>query len=184
MLQTDANGKYSADIDPENNYIVVASLKDYFSRSEDVTTVGEKYSKVFEVNFNLNEMVIDRPIVLENIYYDFDKWEIRADAAKELDKLVKVLNDNPTIQVELSSHTDSRAGDQYNLILSDKRAKATVDYLIARGINAGRLTWKGYGESKPINKCVNGVACTEAEHQLNRRTEFKVVKITLATAQR
>jgi outer membrane protein OmpA-like peptidoglycan-associated protein len=184
VLSTDNNGKYNAELDPGINYMVLASMKDYFSRSQEVTTVGEKYSKIFTVNFNLNEMVIDRPIVLENIYYDFDKWEIRADAAKELDKLVKILNDNPAIQIELSAHTDSRAGDQYNLILSDKRAEAAVNYLITRGISKSRLTWKGYGESRPVNKCVNNVVCTEEEHQANRRTEFKVVKIGVLSAER
>ncbi|HEY4800228.1 MAG TPA: OmpA family protein, partial [Bacteroidia bacterium] len=183
VLSTNSLGKYRTPLDPETDYTVLASMKDYFSRSEDVTTVGEKYSKNFYVNFNLNEMVIDKPIVLKNIYYDFDKWAIRADASKELDILVKTLNDNPTIKIEMGSHTDCRAGDQYNLVLSDKRAKAAVEYLIARGINAKRLTWKGYGESRPVNKCVNGVPCTEEEHQMNRRTEFKVVKIIPPSAE-
>jgi len=77
----------------------------------------------------------------------------------------------------LSSHTDSRAGDRYNLILSDKRAKAAVEYVISRGVDPNRLAWKGYGETRLVNKCKNGVSCTEDEHQQNRRTEFKVVKI-------
>lgn len=176
-LTTDNTGKYTSPLEPGNEYLVLASMKDYFNRSEYVRTAGEKYSKKFTVDFLLNEMVIEKPIVLENIYYDLDKWEIRPDAAKELDKLVKVLNDNPNIHVELSSHTDSRAGDKYNMVLSDKRAKATVDYLIARGISKDRLTWKGYGESRLVNKCTNKVTCTEEEHQANRRTEFKVTKI-------
>ena len=86
-----------------------------------------------------------------------------------------MLKDNPRIQIELSSHTDSGAGDQYNLVLSDKRAKAAVDYLIANGIDSKRLKWKGYGETKILNKCANNVECSEEEHQMNRRTEFKVV---------
>lgn len=182
LLSTDKSGKYSSDLEPGSNYLVLASQKGYFSHSVDINTAAEKYSKTFIVDFNLTEMVIERPIVLENIYYDLDKWEIRADAAKELDKLVRVLNDNPTINIELSSHTDSRAGDQYNLILSDKRAKAAVDYIITRGISAARLTWKGYGESKLVNKCNNNITCTEEEHQQNRRTEFKVIKIGQVTA--
>ena len=121
--------------------------------------------------------MIDKPIVLENIYYDFDKWDIRADAALELDKLVRVLLDNPKLEIEMGSHTDCRGSDQYNLVLSDKRARAAVLYLISRGIDSTRLTWKGYGETVHVNKCEDGVQCTEEEHQDNRRTEFKVKKI-------
>lgn len=181
-LNTDSTGKYTTPLEPGNDYLVLASLKDYFSHSEYVRTAGEKYSKKFTVDFLLNAMVIEKPIVLENIYYDLDKWEIRADAAKELDKLVKVLNDNPEIYIEMSSHTDSRAGDKYNMVLSDKRAQATVDYLISRGIDKKRLTWKGYGESRLLNKCNNKTTCTEEQHQTNRRTEFKVTKIVQTSA--
>jgi outer membrane protein OmpA-like peptidoglycan-associated protein len=124
----------------------------------------------------MDEIIIEKPIVLENIYYDLDKWFIRPDAAKELDKLVTVMNENSTLKIELSSHTDSRAGDQYNLVLSDKRAKAAVAYLVSKGVDAKRMTWKGYGESKLVNHCKNNVPCSEEEHQKNRRTEFKAVK--------
>ncbi|MBI4947529.1 MAG: OmpA family protein [Bacteroidetes bacterium] len=177
QLTSDVNGRYKTELEADGNYTVLASMKGYFILSEDVDTRSEKYSKTFIVNFDLNEMVIGKSIVLENIYYDLDQCEIRADASKELDKLVKILNDNPTIKIELSSHTDSRAGDQYNLVLSDKRAKAAVNYLISRGIDSKRLTWKGYGETRLVNKCSNGVQCSEEEHQQNRRTEFKVLKI-------
>ena len=112
---------------------------------------------------------------MENIYYDLNKWFIRPDAAIELDRLAQLMNDNPTLLIELSSHTDSRAGDQYNLILSDKRAQAAVEYIISKGIEAKRLRWKGYGESMLINHCENNVVCTEEEHQKNRRTEFKAI---------
>jgi outer membrane protein OmpA-like peptidoglycan-associated protein len=95
----------------------------------------------------------------------------------ELDKLVKLLNDNPDIDIEMGSHTDVRGNDQYNQVLSDKRALATVNYLISQGIDSNRLTCKGYGEKVLVNHCKNGVICTEAEHQKNRRTEFKVTRI-------
>lgn len=116
-------------------------------------------------------------IVVENIYYDYDKWFIRPDAALELDKLVRTLNDNPAINIEMGSHADSRGSDQYNLVLTDKRAKAAMDYLISKGIDKERLSWKGYGESRLVNKCSNDVFCSEEEHQKNRRTEFKVTGI-------
>lgn len=108
--------------------------------------------------------------------YDFDKSNIRKDAAVELDKLVAIMKENPTIWIELGSHTDSRGNDQYNKWLSQSRANSAVQYIIDRGIEKSRITAKGYGESVPVNQCTNGVKCSEADHQLNRRTEFKIVK--------
>ncbi len=176
-IYTDKNGQYKFKLKMNSDYVVSDSKENYFTQSFILSTKGEKYSKNFVVDFELDEIIIEKPIVLNNIYYDFDKWNIRPDAAKELDKLVKLLNDNPTIHIEMGSHTDSRAGDRYNLILSEKRAKATVDYLVFRGINQARLKYKGYGESMLVNRCNNNVHCSEEEHQENRRTEFKVIKI-------
>src|SRR5690606_21146043 len=113
-------------------------------------------------------------IVLENIYYDLDKWDIRSDAAKELDKLAEVLVANPTIKIELSSHTDSRESLNYNQVLSERRAQAAVNYLIGKGIAKDRLTAKGYGKTRLVNKCTDGVSCPEEMHQQNRRTEFRI----------
>jgi outer membrane protein OmpA-like peptidoglycan-associated protein len=180
-LLTDKNGQYKIRLRPGTDYIVYGSKEKYFTQSIELTTIGEKYSKDYTANFELEEIVIEKPIVLENIYYDLDKWEIRPDAAKELDKLVKLLNDNPNISIEMGSHTDSRAGDHYNLVLSEKRAKAAVDYLVFRGISPNRLKYKGYGETRLVNRCKNNVVCTEEEHQQNRRTEFKVTKVTQDT---
>lgn len=175
---TDAKGQYKFKLKPNTDYIVYGSKEGYFTQSVELTTKGKKYSKNFVVDFELDQIIIEKPIVLENIYYDLDKWEIRPDAVKELDKLVKLLIDNPNINIEMGSHTDSRAGDHYNLVLSEKRAKATVDYLVFRGIDANRLKYKGYGETELVNHCKNNVECTEDLHQQNRRTEFKVIKIT------
>nr|WP_121273849.1 OmpA family protein [Pedobacter schmidteae] len=119
---------------------------------------------------------VGKTYVLHNIYYDFDKWNIRPDAAFELNKLVVVLNDHPGMQIELGSHTDSRGNDAYNLQLSQRRAESAVAYLISKGIDRNRLSAKGYGESKLLNRCSNGVKCAEAEHQANRRSEFKVIR--------
>ena len=121
----------------------------------------------------LDQLILEKAIVLENIYYDLDKAEIRSDAAIELDKLVKLLQDNPSIRIELSSHTDARSSDAYNLDLSQRRAQSAVDYIVSKGISADRLVAKGYGESQLIIKD----AQTEEEHQVNRRTEFKVIEI-------
>lgn len=174
---TDKNGTYKMQLNPEMEYVVYCSKDGYFTRSIDVSTKGKKFSENFEVNFQLEQIIIEKPIVLENIYYDLDKWFIRPDAAIELDKLVKLLKDNPNLDIEMGSHTDSRAGNHYNLVLSEKRAQATVDYLVLKGIDAKRLKAKGYGETMLVNRCKNGVICSEEEHQQNRRTEFKVTKI-------
>jgi len=109
------------------------------------------------------------------IYYDLDKYNIRPDAAVELDKLAILLKQYPTWKIELSSYTDSRASDSYNLTLSKERAVSAVDYLIAAGISSNRLVYTGYGKTNPVNQCADGVECTEAEHQLNRRTEFRLI---------
>jgi len=129
------------------------------------------------VELLFEKIVINKAIVLNNIYYDYDKWDIRPDAATELDKLVKIMVENPEINIELGSHTDSRGKDKYNQDLSQKRAESAVNYIISKGVDASRIKAKGYGESVPVNKCVNGVECTEEEFQMNRRTEFKVTSI-------
>ncbi|QJD80065.1 OmpA family protein [Spirosoma rhododendri] len=114
---------------------------------------------------------------LKNIYYDLDKFFIRADAARELDHVLALLKEYPKMKIELRSHTDARSSDAYNMRLSENRARAAMDYLVARGIAAGRLSAHGYGESEIVNGCVDGVACAEAEHQKNRRTEFKILAV-------
>jgi peptidoglycan-associated lipoprotein len=179
ILLTDKSGNYKIKLGSKSEYEVRCWKPMYFTitKPQNVCTVGKKFSENMTANFVLDQIIIEKPIVLENIYYDLDKWFIRPDAAVELDRLVNVMEKNPKIQVELSSHTDSRAGDMYNMVLSDKRAKAAVEYIITKGIDAKRLKWKGYGESRLVNKCKNDVPCTEEEHQQNRRTEFKVIKI-------
>jgi outer membrane protein OmpA-like peptidoglycan-associated protein/tetratricopeptide (TPR) repeat protein len=116
----------------------------------------------------------DENFVLSNIYYDYDKWDIKPQAAKELDKLVLILKKNKHINVVLSSHTDSRASDSYNLTLSNKRAKSAVDYVISKGLTNDRLKGVGYGEKQLVNNCKTADDCTEEEHAKNRRTEIKI----------
>jgi len=115
-------------------------------------------------------------IVLQGIFYDLNKWDLRAESKRVLDSLVLILKNNPSIVIEIGSHTDSRAGMEYNLDLSNKRAKVCVDYLVEHGIDKNRLVAIGYGESKLVNDCSDGVNCTEEEHQQNRRTTFRVLK--------
>jgi len=113
-------------------------------------------------------------ITLKNIYYDYAKWDILPDAAKELDLLVAFMNENPELKVQLSSHTDSRSDNLSNLWLSQKRADAAVNYVISHGIDAGRITGVGYGETQLLNHCKDGVNCTAQEHRQNRRTEIYI----------
>ena len=130
-------------------------------KAEVVASVGDDLAK----RLNLNP-----------IYFDFDKWNIRSDAAIELEKVINYMQSYPQLKIDVRSHTDSRARDGYNLQLSEKRNQSTINYIISRGIDASRLTGRGYGESQLVNGCSNGVKCSEAEHQLNRRSEFIVVK--------
>jgi len=116
-------------------------------------------------------------IELKPIYFNLGKWAIRPDAALELDKIVKVMNDNPMMKVELGSHTDSRGSAKSNQLLSEKRAKSSADYIKTKITNPDRLTGVGYGESKPMNACIDGVTCTEEQHQENRRTEFIIISM-------
>lgn len=120
---------------------------------------------------------IGKLIDIQPIYFDLGKYNIRKDAATELDKIVQIMQENPAIEIELGSHTDSRGSAASNERLSGKRARASADYIVSRGIEKNRIVGKGYGEGQLINQCADGVKCTEEEHQLNRRTEFKITKI-------
>ncbi|MTI20412.1 hypothetical protein E1176_05200, partial [Fulvivirga sp. RKSG066] len=119
---------------------------------------------------------IGKLIDIQPIYFDVGKYAIRPDAANELNKVVEIMKENPGIEIELGSHTDSRGSASSNLRLSDKRAKASAQYIISQGIDESRIIGKGYGEQQLINKCSDGVPCSAEEHQLNRRTEFKITK--------
>jgi outer membrane protein OmpA-like peptidoglycan-associated protein len=141
----------------------------------EMMTDGNKMG-TFLANIEMELIMINKTYAIEDIYYNFDKWNIRPDAAAELDKLKTILKDNQHIIVELGSHTDARGNDDYNLTLSEKRAKAAAEYLAAtEGIDLERLQAKGYGEEQLVNRCTNGVNCTEREHQRNRRTALKII---------
>lgn len=173
---TDVLGNFSFKLDSLTDYGLGTVKTDYSTVSgEELTTKGLRESETIKKDLYLDKIELNKPVRLENIYFDLDKWNIRQDAAIELDKLVKMLNDNPTWKIEMSSHTDSRADDNYNMKLSQHRAESTVKYLVDHGIEKDRLTAKGYGETRLVNKCSNGVPCSEEEHQLNRRTEFTIL---------
>jgi peptidoglycan-associated lipoprotein len=114
---------------------------------------------------------------IKMIYFDLDKYNIRQEAALDLEKILDVLNLNPTMKLDIRSHTDSRASFKYNEVLSDNRAKSTIAWLVKNGVDSSRLTGKGYGETQLVNKCADDVKCTEEEHQLNRRSEFIITAL-------
>jgi len=169
-------GAFEFVLDRNRTYTVLGQKAGYHADSAKVSTMGITQSDTLEVALLLEPMFeVGKTFELENIYYDFDKHNIRPDAAAILDELVRTLRDNPTLKIELSSHTDSRGSDAYNMALSQRRAQSAVDYLVSRGISRDRMEAKGYGETKLVNRCTNGVACSAAEHQANRRTEVTVL---------
>jgi outer membrane protein OmpA-like peptidoglycan-associated protein len=170
------------------NYELVGEKEGYFTTRLPFTTIGKTIPQedlvkmvtdtTFSTQLVLNKIVLDESIVLENIYYDLDESYITDAAGQELDKLVAILEDNPDISIELSSHTDARNSNDYNQALSQRRAESAVRYLVESGIDAARISAKGYGEEQLLIKN----AVTEEQHQVNRRTEFKVVGINRSQA--
>lgn len=169
-----SDGTYSIPL-PERKKGAVEVHKDGYVRLTKPFNTNNLTNRKVENNFRLFKMEKGTVVRLDNIYYDYGKSDIRPDAAVELDKLVSILQDNPTMSIELSSHTDSRGGDAYNLKLSEQRAQSAVKYIISKGIDTKRLVAKGYGETKLLNRCGNNVNCSEDEHSFNRRTEFKIL---------
>ena len=159
-----------------------------FAFEEVLTEYGEidleEYLRKIRLTKAEVNVEIGKAANLNPIYFDLDQSAIRPDAAVELDKVVEILKEEPNLFIELGSHTDSRANDEYNLALSNRRSKSATDYIVSKGISADRLTSFGYGESKLVNRCTNGVECTDEEHQMNRRTEFKIVRIKPSIAQK
>jgi outer membrane protein OmpA-like peptidoglycan-associated protein len=134
-------------------------------------------STTFSLKFELERSEATYLVTLNNIHYDFDKWDIRPDAANELGRVVNFLNTSPTVNIEMRSHTDSRGSAVYNMYLSQKRAASAVDFLRYKGISPSRYTAVGLGENELLNACGDGVQCSKADHMKNRRTEFKVIVV-------
>ncbi len=173
---TNANGDYIFTLTADKDYKINVNNPGYFGDSRKLTTQGEKFSKEFsKANGNNYDFAIKKipktEIKIDNIYYDYDSYTLREESKPSLDKLVKLLEDTPDAMVQINSHTDERGKQDYNLKLSDERAKSVVDYLVEKGISQGRLSWKGFGFSQPVIKG----AKTEEEHQMNRRTAFQVI---------
>lgn len=174
-VSTGPDGYYNFPLLPDHQYNVSATKPDFVYDEANISTVGIIETKVIRQDLYLDPIEIGVPIVLDNIYYDFDKANIREDASQDLQKVLRIMTENPGYKVELSSHTDSRGTFKYNERLSQRRAQSVVNWLVQKGISKDRLVPKGYGEYKLRNKCADGVDCTEYEHQRNRRTEFTLL---------
>jgi len=175
---TGADGKFLFQLEQFSDFEIQGQKKGWLSSEvAEKTTKGLDRSQQLYVNLELKieQPVSSGTVTLKKIHYDYNKCDIRADAAIELNRLVKLLNDYPDMIIELSSHTDSRGADDYNLKLSQCRADAAVTHLIKQGISKSRLVAKGYGETKLLNGCKNGVTCTDEQHAENRRTEFTIL---------
>lgn len=190
------DGSYRVELERDIRYVMMASARGYLNQNYELHTGPEEKNETYIVDFFLSP--ISKPVVIENIFYDFDKATLRPESKKALDEMIKMLNDNPNVTIELGAHTDRKGTDQYNERLASRRAQSVVDYLIAGGIKADRLEAKGYGESVPksINKKMakqydflnEGDVLTEEfilnlppeqqeiADQINRRTEFKVLR--------
>lgn len=182
-LISDDKGNFVFKAEPEKEYQIKAEKDGFLVYNELYNTIGKTVAKTDlkpgdnEINLDLKvemeKKKVGTVVVIDNVYYDFDRSDIRPDAALALNTVVKIMIDNPDINIELSSHTDERGSADYNRKLSQKRAQSAVDYIITQGIDESRITAKGYGEDKPIFKN----AKTEEEHQTNRRTEFQITNI-------
>jgi peptidoglycan-associated lipoprotein len=185
---TGNDGKFLFRVYENENYTLIGETDGFITKRQPYTTVGKSVPleslKDLVTNITLDTILVldrkekGRTFVLNNIYFGYDSADIRREAARELDKLVTLLNDNPDLKIEMGSHTDSVASDAYNIELSQRRAQATVNYLIRKGIDATRLEAKGYGESKPIARNTNPDGSDNPTgRQRNRRTEFKILEI-------
>ena len=178
-----AANEFPFTLQPERSYMIIANADAFKPDTLLFNTLGIKKTTSIEKKLTLrllkkepefDTLRINEPIRLDNILYDYDKADIRPDAEPDLQSVVDLMKKYPDMKIELSSHTDSRGNDAYNEDLSQRRANSAVAWIVAKGIAADRIVAKGYGEKQLQNKCTNGVECTEEEHQLNRRTEFKI----------
>ncbi len=178
IVQTDAKGLILNQIKFDTSYRAIARKEDYLAASIQFRSPKidkRRHQVTINKEIALDKIFVGKEIVLENIYYDFDQWFIRKDAEPTLLILAQLLKDNPNIHIQLSSHTDCRGNDDFNQVLSQKRAQAAVDFLVTNGIDQTRLSARGYGETQLIEKCECN-DCSEEEHQTNRRTAFTIVE--------
>jgi outer membrane protein OmpA-like peptidoglycan-associated protein/tetratricopeptide (TPR) repeat protein len=170
------NGEYEFETNCNKKIIVLGSKSSYLDVSEEIS-LDDKDANITELDLFLNPLIKGNQIVVNPIYFDFDKSNIRTDAEYELEKVIDILRLYPNMIIKIESHTDSRGTDRYNLKLSNRRATSSRDYIVSRGIDSNRIERAlGFGETLLINRCDGSVKCTEDEHQLNRRTQFIIIK--------
>ncbi|MCD0472033.1 OmpA family protein [Flavobacterium sp. JAS] len=182
--KTNYDGKYVVTVPCGKVIKMIAAKPNYSSDEKTVETTLENEGEIKDVNFelsNYDDLVVKKKGVekvdVKPIYFDYDKYDITPLAIEELSKVVFVMRKFPNVKIKIESHTDSRGKDAYNMKLSDNRAKATRDYIVSQDIDASRIESAiGYGESRIINKCKNGIKCTEEEHLLNRRSDFIIIQ--------
>ena len=181
VSQLDGKYDFNNNVNCNTSYTIEVSKENYNNNTKAIVTANS--SGKTEALVGLDPALIVREngllkIKIGIIYFDLDKSDIRYDAAIELNKVVLLMYQYNTVVIKIESHTDSRANDQYNLELSDRRAKATRDYLISQGVAPERIESAiGYGKTQLLNNCSNGIPCTEAQHQVNRRSEFIITKM-------
>jgi outer membrane protein OmpA-like peptidoglycan-associated protein/tetratricopeptide (TPR) repeat protein len=180
---SDVKGNYSFAVECDKTYSVRVQRTDYTAKEEKIKIPAENGRTMLNIALEKAECVVTvgddlgTCFGIKMIYFDFDKSDIRIEAALDLEKILDVMNQYPTMKLDIRSHTDSRGTSKYNEALSDRRAKSTINWLIKNGVNKNRLVGKGYGENKLVNKCSDGVECTEEEHQFNRRSEFIITAL-------
>lgn len=191
-VYSDSEGKYTADLDSYKEYKLIYKKDGLAEKTQILPQLKPTEKRDYSFDFTKEmEVVVDDKVVtlnsgddltqklnLKPIYFDLNGFNIRESSKIELDKVVELMKARPNLYLTVNSHTDSRGRDEFNMKLSENRAKASVDYIVSHGINADRVTGKGYGETRLLNRCANGVKCSEEEHQQNRRSEF-IISVSL-----
>jgi outer membrane protein OmpA-like peptidoglycan-associated protein len=182
-LKSDQNGYYQFKVECGKTYRIRAEKQDYTTKEQAITISDKDGKTTLDITL---EKAFCKVVVGDDlgkcfgikwIYFDFDKSNIRPEAALDLAKILDVLEEYPNMKIDIRSYTDSRGSSKYNEALSERRAKSTQNWLIKNGVSPDRLTSKGYGESKLVNKCSDGVICTDEEHLQNRRSEFIITAL-------
>lgn len=172
-VSASTDGSFKIVLPYDQNYLIRASADKFFAQSENLnldSLVKAGYKEIHK-DLYLVPIEIGQVVRLNNVFFDFDKWDLREESFVELDRVVKLLNENPAIEIEMSAHTDSKGSDEYNFKLSDNRAKSVRDYIVSKGIAENRISSQGYGETKPV-----ATNDTDDGRQLNRRVEFTILK--------
>jgi outer membrane protein OmpA-like peptidoglycan-associated protein len=172
-ISNPSDGSFKMVLPYDKNYSIRASADKFFAISENLnldSLVKAGYKEIHK-DLYLVPIEIGQVVRLNNVFFDFDKWDLRPESFVELDRVVKLMNDNPTLEIEMSAHTDSKGTDEYNITLSENRAKSVMNYILSKGIAENRITSHGYGETQPV-----ATNETDEGRQLNRRVQFKITK--------